>query len=370
LYDIVNADRETEVSAVFLEGQLRFLEEARCVNHAAAFDCGERAAVVTTRGDIVESEHHVCHIVVDKHGAALEARGDVDRPVYMRSSAKPLICATIVASGAADRFAFSDQEIAIAAGSHSGEPYHVDAVESMLRKIGLDESALQCGAHAPIHEPSAQALCKSGESPSAIHNNCSGKHAAILALAVHRGAPVSTYLARDNPAQAEILASCAELLQLSESDLIVGTDGCGIPVIAVSMRAAARFYAKLAEPDQFPQRFRAALARLCDSMTKYPQYVAGSGRFDTDLMRTAAGTVVCKGGAEGYHASAALGLGLGMTAKVADGNYRAIAPFVMDRLQRRAALDAEQLQALERHRRPAIRNHAGRTVGEIRVLRL
>lgn len=349
---------------------MRFLEETRRVNDATAFDCGQRAAVVTTRGDIVESEHHICHVVVDKNGTTLEARGDVDRPVYMRSSAKPLICATVVASGAADRFAFSDEEIAIAAGSHSGEPYHVAAVEDMLRKIGLDESALQCGAHAPMYEPSAEALFKNGESPRAIHNNCSGKHAGILALAVHRGARTADYLSRDNPAQAEILASCAELLQLSPSDLIVGTDGCGIPVIAVPMRAVAFFYAKLSEPDLFPQRYRTALARVCKCMTTYPQYVAGSGRFDTDLMRTAAGAIACKGGAEGYHASAALRLGLGMTAKVADGNYRAIAPFVIDRLQRHAALDGAQLDALEKHRRPSIRNHAGRTVGEIRVLPL
>ena len=295
-----------------------------------AFNCGDRAAVVVTRGKLVESQHHICYAVVDAQGRVLQSRGDIDRLVYMRSSAKPLICTAIVASGAVERFEFSEEEIALAAASHSGEPKHIAAAREMLRKIGLDESALRCGAHAPIHEPSADALYQAGQLPSAIHNNCSGKHVGILALAVHRGASPAGYLAPDHPAQAEILSVCAQLLDTPVERFAVAVDGCGIPVIALPLRTAAHFFAKLSDPDRFPRDLAPALRRVIDAMVDHPDYVAGSGRFDTDLMRAARPGVLAKGGAEGYHASAALKKGLGMTLKVADGNHRAVAPFVTD----------------------------------------
>ncbi|HLW37789.1 MAG TPA: asparaginase, partial [Candidatus Eremiobacteraceae bacterium] len=223
-----------------------------------AFDCGPGAAVVVTRGDLVESQHFLCYALAGADGTVLESRGDIERPVYLRSSAKPLICTAVVAAGAADRFHFSDEEIALAAGSHGGEPMHVAGVRSMLQKIGLDEAALRCGAHAPSHEPSAQALCAAGILPGAIHNNCSGKHAGILALAVHLGADPQTYLSPGNPAQVSILNACAELLGMRREDLVIGVDGCGIPVIAVPLRMAARFFARLGQLEKLPQRYHDA----------------------------------------------------------------------------------------------------------------
>src|SRR5579872_3515434 len=261
------------------------------------FDSGARAAVIVTRGPLVESEHHLCHAIVDAAGRVLSANGDIERPVYMRSSAKPLIATAMVAAGAADRFRFTDQEIAIAAGSHSGEPQHVAAVRSMLQKAGLSESALRCGVHAPTHGPSAEALCLAGQLPTAIHNNCSGKHAGIMALALALGAPAEGYLSVDHPAQQEILRVCAALLDVPQDTLVIGVDGCGIPVIAVSLKVAA------------------ALRRVRDAMVGHPDYVAGTNRFDTDLMSAARGGVLAKGGAEGYHGSAVLAQGIGMTVK-------------------------------------------------------
>jgi L-asparaginase II len=332
------------------------------------FECGDRAVVIVTRGALVESQHYVCYAVADADGRVLQSRGDIDRLVYMRSSAKPLIATAMVASGAADRFDFTDEEVALAAASHSGEPKHVATVLRMLGKIGLGEDALLCGAHAPVHEPSADALCAAGERPRAVHNNCSGKHAGILALAVHRGADPAGYLAADHPAQAEILEACAQLLGMPLDQMAIGVDGCGIPVIAVPLRTAAHFFAKLSDPQRFPSQFAPALSRVVDAMIAHPEYVAGTGRFDTDLMTAARPDVLAKGGAEGYHASSALRKGLGMTVKVADGNYRAVAPFVIDRLSSLSALGEARLQALERYRAPAVRNHAGKVVGEIRVV--
>lgn len=341
---------------------------ARVAHDMKTFDCGDKAAVIVTRGALVESEHFICCAVVDVDGRAITSRGDIDRLVYMRSSAKPLIATAVVASGAADRFAFTDEEIALSAASHSGEPKHVATAQGMLRKIGLDESALRCGAHAPTHGPSADALCLAGQLPRAIHNNCSGKHAGILALAVHRGADPAGYLAVDHPAEVEILDVCGRLLDVPVNHMAIGVDGCGIPVIAVPLRTAAHFFARLSDPERFPRDLVAPLRRVAQAMIDHPDFVAGTNRFDTDLMTAARPDVLAKGGAEGYHATAALKRGLGMTVKVADGNYRAVAPFVMERLKELNVLSAPQLSALESYTTPKVRNHAGLVVGEIRTI--
>jgi L-asparaginase II len=328
----------------------------------------QRPAVVVTRGGIVESAHFIRHAVSDPDGVIIESGGDIDAPTFLRSSAKPLICAAVVASGAADRFGFTDAEIALAAGSHSGEPFHVEAARSMLAKIGLDEGALSCGAHPPIHEPSAEALVRQGLMPGRIHNNCSGKHAAILALAVQLGAPPEGYRLRDHPAQVAILGACAEMFGVPASSMVVGVDGCGIPVVAVPMRTTARFFARLARTAALPERWREPLERVRRAMINNPQYVAGTGRFDTDLMRAAYPQVVCKGGAEGFHASSSIGRGLGMCVKSADGNYRAVSPFVTTRLAALGVLSEEESALLERYVRPPVRNHAGEIVGEIAAI--
>ncbi|MDQ6779704.1 MAG: asparaginase [Candidatus Eremiobacteraeota bacterium] len=329
------------------------------------FSCGAAPAIVVSRGDLVESEHFVCHALVDEDGTVVSSSGDIDRPVYMRSSAKPLIATAVVRSGAADRFGLNEHEIALAAASHNGEPAQVASVRDMLAKTGLDASEFQCGAHAPSHEPSAQALCLAGHLPQPVHNNCSGKHAGILALAVQLGADPSGYLAPDHPAQQAILQTCADLLGVPQTSFVVGIDGCGIPVIAVPMRTVARFFARFGTGNKIPVEYRTALARVRSAMLAHPWYVAGSGRFDTDLMLAAHPRVVCKGGAEGYHASALIEQRLGLTVKVADGNYRAVSPFVLATLARVGAVGEVALGALAKHRRPVIRNHAGTVIGRV-----
>jgi len=327
-----------------------------------------RAAVVVTRGGIVESQHAIRYAIADPSGAIIESAGDIDAPTFLRSSAKPLICSTVVQSGAAERFGFNDVELAVASGSHSGEPYHIEAVHSMLVKAGLDESALQCGPHPPMHEPSAAALAAAGERPRAIHNSCSGKHAAILALAVHLGESTSDYLSPSNLAEANILASCAELFRVDETAIVVGVDGCGIPVVAVALRKSAQLYARIADTAALPARWREPIERVRRAMVNNPAYVAGTGRFDTDLMRATFPNIICKGGAEGFHATASIARKLGICVKVADGNYRAVSPFVIEQLLAAKAIDEDAAALLAAHRKPAVKNYAGAIVGEIRAV--
>ena len=311
--------------------------------------------VVVTRGGIEESAHAVRFAAADPEGDMLASGGDVEQLTFLRSSAKPLIAAVVVGSGAADHYGFTEAEIALAAGSHSGEPFHVAAARSMLAKAGLTEDDLRCGAHAPYNVQSALALAAAGIEPGRIHNNCSGKHAGMLALAMHLGAGAAGYLEVTHPAESAILDGCAEMLGVPRKSFAIGVDGCGIPAIATPISTAARFFAKFAAPQRFPAKWRDALVRVRDAMMAHPQMVAGTAEFDTDLMRAAPADIMAKGGAEGYHASAALRRGIGLCVKIVDGNSRAVPPFVVAELGALGALTSEQIEALSTHGRKIVK---------------
>ena len=322
--------------------------------------------VEVTRGDVVESVHEILACLMDRSGVVVAAMGDIEAPVFLRSTSKPFIAAAAIAAGARERFGLEPQEIAVMAASHSGQPFHVNAVRSILAKIGMDESALQCGAHAPYNLAAAQDLERLGVVPSAIHNNCSGKHAGILALCASVGADPGTYLDVDNPAEATILALCARLSGVAFSDLILGIDGCGIPVYAVSLRDAARSFARFASLEGVADADAAALTVVRDAMIAFPEYVSGTGEFDAVLMRVGAGRIACKAGAEGVHGTAVLDKGMGLVVKVADGAARGRAPAVCEILRGAGLLDAADSPELQAFARPSVYNRAGRPVGEVR----
>jgi L-asparaginase II len=321
--------------------------------------------VRVTRGDLVESVHDVAACVADAGGAVTFAAGDIDRPVFLRSAAKPFIAAAIVASGAAGAFGFDDRELAVISASHNGEPGHVAAVRSILAKAGLAESALRCGAHEPSFEPAARALAASGERPSAVHNNCSGKHAGILALCAHAGFDPAGYLAPAHPAQRLILDLCARLAGTTVERMPIAVDGCGIPVYAVSLRRAATSFARFATQDGVSDGDARALARVLRAVRAEPWYLAGTGRFDTALIEATGGRIAGKAGAEGVHGDALPREGLGLVVKVADGARRAAAPAVLALCGRLGALDAGEAERLAEFAVPAIYNVAGLAVGRV-----
>ncbi|TAM78335.1 asparaginase [bacterium] len=321
--------------------------------------------IEVSRGPLVESVHQIAAAVCSPEGELLFSLGTVDVPVYLRSSAKPFISSTVVCSGAAERFAFTDQEVAVITASHNGEPFHVEAVSGILRKIGLDASALQCGAHEPYHEPTALAMRERGERPSALHSNCSGKHAGILALAVHLGADPAAYLDPDHPAQRAILDVCATFVGLRREELPLGVDGCGIPVFATPLRSAAMAFARLATGRGLPADLARSAARVYGAMTAYPEYVAGTARFDTDFMRAAGGRAASKAGAEGVMCVAHRTRGLGLVLKVVDGAKRAVDPAAVALLEHFGFLEGVERGPLLSHRRLDMTNVAGRVIGAI-----
>ena len=321
--------------------------------------------VDVTRGGYVESVHRVAVCAVDARGTVLDRAGDIESPVFLRSAAKPFIAAAAIAAGVRERFNLEPREIAVMSASHSGQPFHVEAVASILDKIGMNESALQCGTHPPYDENAAEGLREAGIEPTELYNNCSGKHAGILALCLAIGADPTTYLSLENPAQQRILAFCARLSGDDAATWPLAIDGCGIPVYATGLRKAAISFARLATLSGIESGDARALQIVRDAMLANPEYVAGAGQFDTELMIAGAGNVVSKAGAEGVHAAAAISQGYGYASKVIDGSSRARGPCSIAALQRLGVLDGRQTGTLARFARPPVYNRAGIKVGEI-----
>lgn len=316
---------------------------------------------------MVESFHHVAACAIDAEHKVIFSAGDIDAPVFLRSTAKPFIAATAIAAGARERFGLEPREIAVMAASHTGQAFHVEAVRSILAKIGMSESALQCGAHEPYNAQAAQQLREAGVTPGAVHNNCSGKHAGILALCKLIGADPATYLEVANPAQRRILELCARMSDQRVEDFALGVDGCGIPVYATPLRNAALSFMRLATLSGIEERDANALRLVRDAMIAHPEYVSGTGEFDTRLMTAGAGSVVCKGGAEGVHGSAFISRGVGLVCKVLDGASRGRAPAVLNALRQLGLLEERALTKLADLERPIVYNRAGRAVGEVRA---
>jgi L-asparaginase II len=321
--------------------------------------------VEVTRGGRMESEHRGAIAVVDAAGKLIAHVGDVQLASYLRSSAKPFQLLPLVERGGADRFGLTSAELAVIAGSHSGETHHVAAVQAILNKIGLREDALQCGIHIPFNAAAAKALRTEGYEPSILHNNCSGKHAGMLAQAVDRGLSTHDYLDPQHPVQVTIRQRFAELSGLTFDQIGVGVDGCSAPCFAMPLRAAALAFARLAGARDD------GLSRVARAMLDHPEMVAGEGRIDTDLMRAVPGRLVSKGGAEGYHGMGLIrpdGSAWGIAIKIADGDgKRGGHPAIIEVLRQLGVLDDAALAQLQSYHTWPVTNHRGLEVGEVRA---
>jgi L-asparaginase II len=332
--------------------------------------------VEVRRGPLVESRHRGHVAVVDGAGRFVARLGDPEAVTFLRSSAKPLQALPLVTTGTADRFGFDERELALACASHSGQDLHAETAAAMLRKIGLDASSLKCGVHEPFDPETARLLRERGETPSILRNNCSGKHAGMLAVALHLGAPPEAYDDPGGPVQQAILRTVAQFSGLPAEEIPVGIDGCGVPVFGMPVRAMALTYVRLAAPPaDFDEPTRRAAARLVSAMSSHPEMIGGTvERFDTQVMRAARGRLISKVGAEGVYTAGVLPseewpAGLGLAFKIEDGEDRRARPTVaIECLRQLGVLNEDALEALAPYAKFPIRNHRGEIVGQIRPL--
>lgn len=316
---------------------------------------------------MVESHHRGAAAVVSTDGALVAAWGDVERPVYARSALKPLQTLPLIETGAAERFRLGEQEIALACASHGGELVHIECVTRWLKRIGLSVEDLECGPHLPLDQSAAAALLQAGQRPSALHNNCSGKHAGFLTTAVHLGEPTRGYIRPEHPVQQRLRQLLEELSGTDLKLAPTGVDGCGIPVIGVSLRATATAMARLAAPEALPAPRAAAARRIVGAMVAAPFMVAGSGRFCTRLMERCGAAVVLKTGAEGVFTAALPRRRVGIALKIDDGAGRAAEVAIGAVLRYLGVLTEADRRVLAELLEPAVHNRAGEPVGRMRA---
>lgn len=278
--------------------------------------------VETTRGGKVESVHRGAFCVADASGAVITASGDIDTPIYPRSAIKAFQALAVVESGAVDRFGFSDRHIAFMCSSHGGEPDHVKTARAMLSRLGLDEDAYECGAHWPSTFDATLDLARQCGQPSQAHNNCSGKHAGMLMLALHNAWPITGYTDPDHPVQRAVASVIADLCQVDIAGAPRAIDGCSVPTWALPLRRLAHGFARFADGADLSDKRAAACRRIIAAVAAHPYMVAGTGRFCTDVMAAVPRAFV-KTGAEGVFCGLIPHAGIGVALKCDDGATRA-----------------------------------------------
>jgi L-asparaginase II len=290
--------------------------------------------IEATRGPLVESWHRGAIAIAAPSGALVLQLGNVDRPVYPRSAVKALQALPLVETGAADRFGFTPAEIALACGSHAGTEKQAGLAAAMLVRAGLSPDDLHCGAHAPLGAAAAAALIAEGVAPTQLHNNCSGKHAGMLATAVHMQEPTAGYWDAGHPVQQRIRLALEEISGVPLGADVQGVDGCSVPNWAMPLSVLARTFARLVAGEGLAPERRQALERILAACWENPELVAGRGRADTVVMRALPRQVFMKTGAEGVYCGAFPELKLGFALKIDDGTKRAAAGTAMALVER------------------------------------
>jgi L-asparaginase II len=323
-------------------------------------------AVEVTRGGMVESRHRAHAVIVDAGGRVLARWGDIDSPIYARSAIKALQAIPLVETGALDAFGLGEEELALACSSHHGEPAHTDLAARWLARIGCTVEDYECGAHLPSDEATAHALLRRGEAATALHNNCSGKHAGFLTTARHRGEPLKGYVRYEHPVQQRILGVLEQMTAQDLSRAPWGIDGCAIPTIGIPLGALAYAMARIADPQDLPDHRAEAVTRIRTAWGKHPHLISGRTGFDTRMMQAAEGAVLVKGGAEGVGCAVIPGQGIGIALKIEDGAARAreVAQAALIRVTN--ALSDAQWAGAETLRTEPVTNRNGTHVGDVR----
>jgi L-asparaginase II len=311
------------------------------------------------RGGIIENRHHISIAIVNSDNKLIASSGNPELLAHLRSSAKPFQAQALFQTGAAKKFGFTAKEIALACASHGGTPEHTSVAQGMLAKLGLDVFALACGVHMPVDKVERVRLERNSEKPTALHNNCSGKHAGMLAVAKMLNVPTEGYEQPEHPVQQLNFQIVRELSGVQE--IPFGIDGCSVPVFVLPLDKAAWMFAQLANPQGVnsqgaPEKYRDGLEQAFNAMKTHPDMVAGESEIDTVLMQHVPG-LVCKQGADGYYGISLRETKygpLGITLKVEDGSTAAREPAVVRVLELLGVLSEDNTLPWKR---PITRNH-------------
>jgi L-asparaginase II len=314
-----------------------------------------------TRGPLIESAHTGALVVARSNGETILTLGDVIRPVYPRSAIKAFQVIPVFETGAVDALEFTDADIALACASHAGTPAHTQQAASILARARMTEAALGCGVHVPSNGDAANQLVREGIKASQLHNNCSGKHAAMVGTCAHCGDDVGGYTDISHPHQQRIARVLADMIGDGFDARRFGIDGCSAPNWAIPLKDLARGFARLATGDNLASDRAGIGRRIMQACWAAPEMVAGPGRLDTNVMKALPRQVFLKTGAEGVYCGAFPELGVGFALKIDDGNARA-STAVTEWLIQHFVPNTPSFDALG-----PIKNWQGTHVGDIRA---
>jgi L-asparaginase II len=334
-----------------------------------------------TRGRLVESVHWGSIAVVDSSGKLIAGYGDPHMVAFLRSSAKPFQMLPFVEHGGLEHYGYTPRELALSCASHDGARIHLDTVAEMQAKIGIEEKDLQCGGHLPADAEMLKTFIREDKEPTSNHNNCSGKHTTMLAYAKMRGTPLADYLDIENPIQQDILTALCDMCGIEREKVEIGIDGCSAPNFAMPLYHAALGMARLCDPHGLEEARAAASKKITAAMTSHPEMISNPGEFDCELMKTGAGKIVTKRGAEGFQIiglppQTPNGRGLGIAFKVVDGDAsrmndklesssRVRPAVTLEILRQLDALNEAQLTSLARFGpEKELKNYAGKVSGK------
>jgi L-asparaginase II len=321
-----------------------------------------RCSVEAVRGGIVESIHSVHVAVAHADKGLIASAGNPAHLSFVRSSIKMFQVLPFVEAGGVERFQFSGEELALCTASHGGEPFHVAAARSILAKAGVTEAVLACGPHLPLHEQTATAMACANETPGRIHNNCSGKHSGMLAHCVQQQWVIDGYHRASHPMQQRVVSTLAHWMRVDAGEIEHGVDGCGLPTFVLPLDAVAlgcaKFAAAVANNEPAP-------AKIFNAMVAHPEFVAGTDRLDSDLMRVTGTRLFAKVGAEGFYTAAIPSMRIGLALKVEDGSKRAAEPALTAVLKAINAIDAAEFDRLSKYSAPELLNTRNEVVGHV-----
>lgn len=319
------------------------------------------------RNEVLESFHRGVVCVVNENNEVIFSMGDVEQICYPRSAMKLLQVIPLLEHGGMEKFRFTLEEIAVMCGSHNAEPEHIRVVESILTKIGLDKDALNCGAQYPSSKRDANALIKADVKPHHIHNNCSGKHAGMLAMCVLMGWPTHNYIQPEHPLQQAIKNTCELFYEYPKEKMVTALDGCSAPIFSIPVRNQAIAYKNLVAYQHLPEPTQHASKVVLDAVSSYPFMVAGSKRYCTEMMEVTAPKVIGKTGAEGVFCMAFTEQKWGVCIKIDDGKMLPQYNVAQAILEASSLFSNEKLASLHAHATNNISNFNKLVTGKITV---
>jgi len=323
--------------------------------------------VHSNRNMIIENIYRGSVVMIGANGRIRAYCGDSHQITYLRSAAKPLMATALAESGAADAFGLNQAELAVSCGSHIGAPEHVAAVTGILHKLGLTENDLTLAPDLSLDGKLREQRLAEHVPPRKAFHNCSGKHAAMLAICRHMGWDIRAYQAKEHPVQQLLLRVVANFCGLNPGDVMLGVDGCGVPVHGMPLYHMALGYYNLCNSEQLAGAHRAAAGTVLDAVSAQPAMIAGEGHFCTELIRCTKGRIIGKLGADGVYCTAEREGKWAMAIKIEDGNVAVIPAVVIRAFRQMHILSEEEHQALRPFAVREIKNCHGEKVGETKA---